>query len=188
MGSPDWNVSLVDIHLRKLLDIPEWSEMTEQIEWRVKQPSQLASVSQDLKCWGAWDSTCCHKAKDITPSIAWRSEAWEMEALDDLPSKDDSGPSSVGWTLEPFLKVTLWKLLRDRMERINYIPTWTELNWARSWRVTRPKARLRCAKMSTACRLRCFEHCSVHSCFRLAFYLGYLTDLSAWIFCRTRPF
>ena len=29
MGSPDWNVSVVDIHLRKLLGMPEWREITE---------------------------------------------------------------------------------------------------------------------------------------------------------------
>ena len=31
------------------------------------------------------DTTCGLKAKDITPSIAWRREAWKEEALDDLP-------------------------------------------------------------------------------------------------------
>ena len=39
-------------------------------------------------CWEAWDTTCGHKAKDITPLIAWREEA-----LDDLPWKDERGPS-----------------------------------------------------------------------------------------------
>ena len=29
------------------------------------------------------DTTCGHKAKGITPSIAWRREAWEEEALDE---------------------------------------------------------------------------------------------------------
>ena len=33
-------------------------------------------------------ATCGHKAKDITPSIAWRRK----EALDDLPWKDKRGP------------------------------------------------------------------------------------------------
>ena len=45
MGSPDWNASMTDINLRKLLwtslNMPEWWEMTEQIDWRAKQPSQL---------------------------------------------------------------------------------------------------------------------------------------------------
>ena len=55
-----------------------------------------------LKNWGAWDTTCGHKAKDITPMIAWRREVWKEEALDDLPWKDERGPSSSRRTLEPF--------------------------------------------------------------------------------------
>ena len=84
------------------LDMPEWREMNERIDWRVDQPSQMASFSDDLKCWGAWDTTCRHKAKDITPSIAWRRGAWKEEVLDDLPWKDERGPSSVRRTVEPF--------------------------------------------------------------------------------------
>ena len=42
-------------------------------------PSQMACFSEDLKCWEAWDTTCGHKAKDITPLIA---------SLDNLPCKD----------------------------------------------------------------------------------------------------
>ena len=60
------------------------------------------SFSEDLKCWEAWDTTCRYKAKDITPSIAWRREAWKEEALDDLPWKDERGPSSIRWTLGSF--------------------------------------------------------------------------------------
>ena len=60
----------------------------------------MASVSKDLKRWGVFDTTCGHKAKDITPSTARRREAWEEEALDDLPWKDDGGPSSVRRPLE----------------------------------------------------------------------------------------
>ena len=39
-----------------------------------KQSSQVACFLKDLKCWGAWDTTCGHKAKDTTPSIAWLGE------------------------------------------------------------------------------------------------------------------
>ena len=53
----------------------------------------------NLKYWGTWDTTCGHKAKDITPSITWRREAWKAEALVDLPWKDERSPSSVRWTL-----------------------------------------------------------------------------------------
>ena len=33
-------------------------------------------------------------SKDITPSIAWRREAWKVEALDDLTSKANIGTDS----------------------------------------------------------------------------------------------
>ena len=32
-----------------------------------------------------------YKAKDITPSIAWRSEAWKEEALDDFLERTRDG-------------------------------------------------------------------------------------------------
>ena len=84
------------------LDMPEWRDMTEQIDWRAKQPLRVACFSEDLKCWEIWDTTCGHKAKDITPSVARSREAWKEEALDDLPSKDERGPSSIRQTLELF--------------------------------------------------------------------------------------
>ena len=43
-----------------------------------------------------------HKAKVITPSIAWKREAWKEEAVNDLSSKDERGPSSVRRRLELF--------------------------------------------------------------------------------------
>ena len=80
------------------LDMPEWWEMADQIHWRTKQLSQVACFSENLKCWGAWDTTCGHCTKDISR----RREAWKEEALDDLPWKDERGPSSLRRTLEPF--------------------------------------------------------------------------------------
>ena len=62
----------------------------------------MACFSEDLKCWEAWDITCGHKAKDITPLIAWRRKALKEEVLDNLPWKDQWGPSSIRWTLESF--------------------------------------------------------------------------------------
>ena len=56
----------------------------------------LTCVSQDLKRWGAWDTTCGHKTKNIRPSIVWRREAWKEKALEDLLWKDERGPSSTG--------------------------------------------------------------------------------------------
>lgn len=39
--------------------------------WHGK-PLQVAYVSEALKCWGAWYTTSGRRAKDITPSTAWR--------------------------------------------------------------------------------------------------------------------
>ena len=61
-------------------------------------PSSRASCSR----LGAKDTAWGHKAKDITPSMAWRREAWKEEALDDLPSKDQREPSSIRRTFGPF--------------------------------------------------------------------------------------
>ena len=85
------------------LDMPEWREATKQVGRRAQQPSHAACFSENLKCWGAWDTTCRHKAKDITPSIAWRREVWKEEALDNLPWKDGvhkGEPSSIRRTLQ----------------------------------------------------------------------------------------
>ena len=38
----------------------------------------------------------------MTPSIAWRREAWKEEALDNLFLKDERGPSSIRRALELF--------------------------------------------------------------------------------------
>ena len=57
----------------------ESKEMTEQIDWRAKQPSHAGCASEHLKCWGAWDTICGYKAKDITPLIVWRRRALRIE-------------------------------------------------------------------------------------------------------------
>ena len=44
------------------------------------------------------------RPKTITPSTAWRRQAWEEEALDDIPWKDERGLSSIRQTLELFQK------------------------------------------------------------------------------------
>ena len=95
-------VQPVPQYITKTLDMPEWQETTEQTGRRAKQPSQVVCYSEDLKYWGAWDSTCRHKAKDITRLMAWRREAWTEEVRDNLPWKDERGPSSIRQTLELF--------------------------------------------------------------------------------------
>ena len=105
------------------LDMPEWRQTTEQIDRRAKLSSQVNCFSKDLKCWEAWDTTSGHKAKDITPLIAWRREALKEEALDDLPWKDSAIFNQTN--ILTVLKVTLGKLLRAFPRA--QIPSWTEL-------------------------------------------------------------
>ena len=66
-----------------------------------------------------------HKAKDITPLIAWKEEV-----LDNLPWKDERGPSSTRQTLEPFQRQR-WENFRETgfSECIDTLLIWTELNW-----------------------------------------------------------
>ena len=37
-----------------------------ELTGRQKWPSQVACVLENVKCWGVWNTTCGHKAKDIT--------------------------------------------------------------------------------------------------------------------------
>ena len=103
------------------LDMPEWKEVTKQTYWQAKQPSQLAWVSKDLKCWGAWN----------IPSITWRREVWKEEAFDDLLERIWKGHHQLDqhWTVS---KATLGKLLRDGLIWARRRHSWTELN-QRNW-------------------------------------------------------
>ena len=89
----------------------------------------MACVSEDLKYWRAWDTTCGHKAKDITPSIAWRREG----ALDDLLSKDERGSSSVRGIERRCLE-NVWEKGWSEYglfwaHRYHFELNWAELNW-----------------------------------------------------------
>ena len=124
---------------RTALDMPEWREMTEQIDWRAKQPSQVACFSEGLKCWGAWDTTYGHKAKDITPLITWRREAMIEEALDDLLRKDERGTSSIRRTLKPFQRQrwgNFWEMGWSEYGFFRALTYHLELNWTQpNWTV-----------------------------------------------------
>ena len=84
-----------------VLDTPEWREMTEQTDCMAKQPSQVACISEDLKCQGAWETTCGHKAKDMTQLTAWR-DVWKEEALNDLPSDSKKRPLPIRQMMKQF--------------------------------------------------------------------------------------
>ena len=82
MGSPDWNVSMVDIHLSKLLWVycpghagVKGNDRTDRLVGKATLTSGLLlGRSEVLK-------SCGHKAKNVTPSIAWSREAWNEEAI-----------------------------------------------------------------------------------------------------------
>ena len=135
------------------LDMPKWREMIEHIDWQAQQPSQVACFSEDLKCWEAWDTTCGHKAKDITPLIAWRRKALKEEVLDNLPWKDQRGPSSIRWTLESFQRQHWgnferrggahwyhlelnWTDWRNRLDENGYTSMLTDVNLLAVWFLT----------------------------------------------------
>ena len=141
----NWNVSMVDIHFQKLLWVycveyagVKGNDRADRLAGKATRSS--GSFSEDLKCWGTGDATCGHKAKDITPSIAWSRKAWKEEALDDLTWKDERGLSSIRRTLEPFQRQHLeivWETGWSayglfRAHRYHLELNWTELKWTSS--------------------------------------------------------
>ena len=94
------------------LDMPEWREITDHKDWRAKQPSQVW-LEEDLKCWGAWDTTCRHKAEDIIPLIAWCEKRKHQSSL-----KWQEGAIVTQMNIGTVSKTTLGKLPRDGMECI----------------------------------------------------------------------
>ena len=72
----------------------------------------------------------------FTPPISWRREKWKEEALDDLPWKDERGPSPIRRTLELFQKQR-WENVWEtgwsayglyRAHRYHLELNWIELN------------------------------------------------------------
>ena len=63
----------------------KFKQICQSARLAAQQPSQVASFSEDLsEVLRNLRHNCRHTAKDITPSIAWRREAWKEESLDDL--------------------------------------------------------------------------------------------------------
>ena len=59
----------------------------------------------------------------VTPSIAWRREAWKEETLDDLPLKGRERAIVNQANIGTVSKATLRKLLRHGVERIWAFPS-----------------------------------------------------------------
>ena len=83
-------MSMVDIHLRNLLWVyypghagVKGKDRADRLAGKATLISGLllgrSEVLRSLRHY------CGHKAKDITLSISWRREAWNEEALGDLP-------------------------------------------------------------------------------------------------------
>ena len=120
------------------LDMPERTEMTEQVDWGYKQPWHVACVLEDLKYLGAWDTTDYLRAQSQghdtvygleergveRGSARWSSFKGREKAI---VSKTNIGTVS---------HATLGKLISERRggahmgfsERINTTLNWTELN------------------------------------------------------------
>ena len=107
------------------------NDQTDRLAGKTTLTSGLLLGKSEVLRSGAWDSTCGHKAKDITQSIAWRREAWTEEALVNLPWMGESEPSSIRRTLKPMQRRrsgNFW----DRVERYGFFPAHSyhlELNW-----------------------------------------------------------
>ena len=91
MQSPDWHVSMFNIHHRKRLWMycPEQAIVKEND--RADRLARLSSHQQWLESRKfellrslARDTTFGHKTKNITPLVAWRREELKEEAHEDL--------------------------------------------------------------------------------------------------------
>ena len=130
----------------------ESRKMTQQIDWWAKQPSRshVACISEDLKCCHAWDITCRHKAKDITPSIASRrgtersawwssSEGWKRAIISKTNTQTVS-KAMLGGTSER------WGGAHTGFpEHAGTLLNWTEQKWRHS---SKPVARLQSWQMT----------------------------------------
>ena len=102
-------------------------------DWADGQSNHLEWLaSQKVMCWGAWAATCRHKAKDITPSVTRRREAWATGST--LRSSLKCKRAIVNQTnIGTVSRAVLGKLLRDKertvknffLECIDTILNWT---------------------------------------------------------------
>ena len=123
MGGPDWHVSTFRNSCGcSSLDMPESKEMTEQIDQWAKQQSQVVYISEDLKCWGAWDA-----AKDAGPLVTGKRGGAERESARRSSWKDEQGLLSVRWTLELFQRQCWGNFRQGGLSPVHRCHV--ELNW-----------------------------------------------------------
>ena len=134
MESPVWHMPKTksDIHLSKTLAL-DMPDMTKQIDWQAKQPSQAA-----WKIWSVEELETLPAGTKSRTSHHWSYEAerrrkrGKEKVLDNLPWKDERGTLSSHWRLELFQydkesKATLGNF-QSKGGGAHTILNWTELN------------------------------------------------------------
>ena len=104
MGNPDQKVWLFDIHFGRLL----WrhcagharvKENDQAHQWGAEQPSQVACISEDWRCWGTWDIP--YGAKPGTSNYWLSGGERHRKRLNDFLWEDEKKPSlfrpTTGW-------------------------------------------------------------------------------------------
>ena len=113
-----WNVSMVDIHLRKLWPVygcPGHAGMKGNAgQSNPHNSGLLRGRSANVEKLETLPAGRTDKAKDTTPLIAWRRGVERGSARRSFLR----GPSPVRRTLEPFQRQRWGELLRDGVERI----------------------------------------------------------------------
>ena len=135
MGSSDWNVAMVDTHLRKLLWVHCPGHTGVKGNDRADKLATIATLTSGLILGrsGKLRSLSHHLRAQ---SIAWSREAWKEKVLYRILWNDERGPSSVRRTLEPFqrkLEKRIWEMGWSaygvfRAHRYHLQLIWTEAN------------------------------------------------------------
>ena len=89
------------------VDVLPWTAGVEGNDRADRQLAGKATITSGLRLGRSKVlRSLCHylraQSQGHHRSVAWRREAWKEKALDDLPWKDERGPSSIRRTLEPF--------------------------------------------------------------------------------------
>ena len=107
----------------------EWETM---LSWRQPQCAHaLTHIHINMTDQQELETTWGHKSKAVTTSITWKRVLKE-EVLDDLPWKDERGPSSVKQTLELFQRQrwgNVWHMGWSAYGLFQALKYHHELNW-----------------------------------------------------------
>ena len=89
-----------------------------------KKTSQVTCILVDVKCWGTWDTTCGHNAKDLGPlNTCWYRKMWSSLKAQERAITDQLNTGTVS---------KVWgECVRDRVQLMGFSThnTDTTLNW-----------------------------------------------------------